>query len=352
MKSRMLILFLSIQLIFVNLSYSQQTAEKSLEETTALFQKQDPLSLRLNFSIKDVKRNTNDSTYIQSTLAYKNEDSLWKSLKIKLRARGNYRRENCYYVPLKLKIKKSISKGTLFEGNKKLKVVLPCLIAKNNDDYVLKEYLAYRLYALISPYHYKTRLVNIEFIEDKGQRTKEHQLMGFLIEDLDKIAERHDGRDLGRIVHPLQQDAITSLQNDYFQYLIANTDFSTKQQHNEKLLFINNKYICIPFDFDMSGLVNAEYAMVSNIQNLSGNITGVTDRIYKGYKRDEVLMQKVRQDFLNHKTEMLKAVDDLREYFQDTTQFEKAKEFVIDFFEILESDKKFQKNIVGRVRTR
>ena len=354
MKNRKFILFLLIHLIFVHFTYSQQnSSKKNSKKNTALFlDKQHPLSIQLKFSIKNIKKNTNDSTYVASTLFYKNEDVLWDSIKIKMRARGNHRRENCYYVPLKLKLKKASIKGTLFEGNKKLKLVLPCLPGKNNNDFVIKEYLAYQLYEIISPFHFKTKLVNIDFVEERGQRLKKQELKGILIEDIDKVAKRLGGRQYKIFVHPLENDAIASIQNNLFQFLIGNTDFSTRSQHNQKLLFIDKKFICIPYDFDMSGLVNPNYAAVSGIDNLPIKITEVTQRAFKGYKRDELLLQKVRQEFKSHKIEMFNTVDNLKELFNDPKQFVKAKQFMVGFFEILESDKKFDKNIVNRTRTK
>jgi hypothetical protein len=353
MKNRKLILFLLIHLIIVHFTYSQQNiSKKNFKETSALFKEQHPLSIQLKLSIKNINKNTNDSTYVSSKLFYKNKDVLWDSIKIKIRARGNHRRKTCYYVPLKLKLKKSSIKGTLFEGNKKLKLVLPCFLGKTSNDLVMKEYLAYKLYEIISPFHFKTRLVNIEFIEEKGQRLKKQELKGILLEDIDKVANRLNGREYKKFVHPLENDAITSIQNNLFQFLIGNTDFSTRSQHNQKLLFINKKFICIPYDFDMSGLVNANYAAVSGIENMPIKITNVTQRLYKGYKRDELLLQKVRQEFISHKIQMFNTIENLRELFNEPKQYLKAKQFIVDFFEILESDKKFNKKIMSRTRTK
>ena len=39
-----------------------------------LFEEQTTLSLKLKYSNKDLKRDTNDSTYIKSELSYQNED--------------------------------------------------------------------------------------------------------------------------------------------------------------------------------------------------------------------------------------------------------------------------------------
>ncbi len=47
--------------------------------------------------------------------------------------------------------------------------------------------MAYRLYELISPYHYNVRLLDIDFTEPKGGKVKSYKLKGFFIEDIDKL---------------------------------------------------------------------------------------------------------------------------------------------------------------------
>lgn len=354
MKNRKHILFILIHLIIVHFIYPQQEVNKKnfKETSTLLFDDQHPLSIQLKLSVKNIKKNTNDSTYVSSILYYKNEGVFWDSLKIKMRARGNHRRETCYYAPLKLKIKKSLNKGTLFEGNKKLKLVLPCLPGKTNNDLVIKEYLAYKLYEIVSPFHFKTRLVNIDLIESKGQRLKKQELKGIFIEDIDKVAKRVDGRVYKKYIHALENDAVASIQNNLFQFLIGNTDFSIRTQHNQKLLFVEKKFISVPYDFDMSGLVNPNYAAVSGIDNLPRKITKVTQRIYKGYKRDRLLLQQVRQEFITHKSQIFMTIDNLKEVFSDPKQYLKAKEYIAGFFEIIESDEKFNEIIISRIRTK
>jgi hypothetical protein len=253
---------------------------------------------------------------------------------------------------LKLKLKKSITKGTLFEGNKHLKLVLPCLSGKNGHDYIIKEFMAYKIFEIISPYYFKTRLANIEFIRKRGQQTKKYDLQGILIEDIDNVAKRLNARKYKKFVHPFQQNARASIQNHFFQYLIGNTDFSTRWQHNEKLLFIDKRFVCIPFDFDMSGLVDANYAVVSGIQNMPIKISRVTQRLYKGYKRDELLLQEVRHDYINHKMQILETADNLKSLFNNPKNFLKARQFILGFFDILENDKKFNTYIVSRTRTK
>jgi len=103
----------------------------------------------MSYSQKDLRKLTNDSIYMDNMLVYDAGEGNWRQIDVKIRVRGNYRLKNCYYPPVKLKIKKSDAQGTLFEGNKKLKLVMPCQMQKSNNDLVLKEYLAYKFFEVI-----------------------------------------------------------------------------------------------------------------------------------------------------------------------------------------------------------
>ena len=115
-------------LTLFGLSTLNLIAQKS--DVTELFREQKVLDTKLRVSIKDIKKKTNDSTYLPSALYIKNENGQWDSVKIGVRARGIYRRKNCYFSPIRIKVNKSDAKGTLVEGNKSLKLVMPCM---NND---------------------------------------------------------------------------------------------------------------------------------------------------------------------------------------------------------------------------
>ena len=345
--SMMLLLFLDYD------SYSQDIVKSDQDiKGSELFMNQQILPIKLSYSNKDIKKNTNDSTYIRSDLSFQLADGSWENFDVKLRARGNNRLKNCYYAPIKIKIKKSRASGTLFEGHKKLKLVLPCLRQKDNNDNIVKEYMAYKLYEIISSYHYKTRLVSIDFTEVSGNKTKNHKLVGFLIEDIKKIAKRNEGQIIERSIHPLSMDNICCLQNDFFQFMIGNTDFSVAYQHNEKLLFIGKKIFPVPFDFDMSGLVNASYATIPSVKGKALNITEVTQRLYRGFKRDEAFYQKVRKEFLDNKMEMLESIDRLELHFDDPKEFSTAKNYIASFFEVMVSDQKFNEYILKKARTK
>ncbi len=353
MENKKLYLLLFAWFFLSNLTLAQNTdLSKQEKQPAKLFRTEQTLSIKWTYSSKDIKQKTNDSTYIESKISYKKEDGSWESMEIELRARGNFRRANCYFTPLKLKIKKSNAKGTVFKGNKKLKLVLPCRTEKNNNDKLIKEYLAYKLYELISPYHFKTRLVDIDFTELRGKKTKSHALKGILVEDDKNIAERFNGNVLDINVHPLSQNDECSVRNDFFQFLIGNTDYSTAYQHNQKLLFIDKKIMPVPYDFDMSGLVDASYSVVSKIQNNELAITKVTQRLYRGFKRDEAIYKTVRNEFLKNESKLLGVVHDMEPFFSEPKEFESALKYVNSFYKIISDDKKFQKSILDRARTK
>jgi hypothetical protein len=340
-----------INIFLFNYTYSQDSLKsKPSKMVSAIFLEDQILPIKLSYSIKDIKKNTNDTTYINSTLTFQSKADSWQTIPIELRARGNYRLKNCYFPPLKIKLKKSDTKNTIFEGNKTLKFVLPCLIQSDNDDNVIKEYLAYKLFEIISPYHFKTRLIDVALEELKGKKTREHEIKGFLIEDDKTLAKRLDGKVYDRFMHPLNHEALFSIRNAFFQFMIGNTDFSQAYQHNMKVVYIDKEMIPIPYDFDMSGFVNCSYAVVSQIQGESLGMTSVTQRKYRGFKRDFALFEQVRKEYLSNKLKMLAILDTNKSYFKDSKEFSTAREYVLSFFDILSSDDKFKYEILNNAR--
>ncbi len=301
--------------------------------------------------MKFLKRETNDSTYLEGTLRFSQDALSRDSIDLRVRARGDFRRSQCYFAPLKLEFRKPDIEGTLFEGHDELKLVLPCLIGAASDDYVLKEYLAYKLFEVVSPYYYRTRLVRMDYTELKGnRRERDHQLMGFVIEDHGALANRLHGKRIRRNLPPQMQDPEASIRNNLFQYAIGNTDFSLRLQHNQRLYYIDEKYVSIPYDFDMSGLVNAPYATVSNIQTLDVQLSDVTERAYKGYAREAALVERVRRQFLEARPGMMHQLQILEPYFKDPRQYREAEDYLQGFFEILGDDRKFEREILSRMR--
>jgi hypothetical protein len=297
-----------------------------------------------------MNKKTNDSTFIDTTMEFSHEGK-WSSIDVNLRARGNFRRNECYFPPIKMKIKKDQYKETIFDGNKTMKLVLPCKIESENNDNIIQEFIAYKIYEQISPYHFKTRRVNIDFTEPKGKKkVKTFKLKGFLIEDDKRVSQRHESRVFERFVHPMAMDHLTSVHNAFFQYLLGNTDFSVAYQHNGKLMYseAEKKIIPLPYDFDMTGWVNPSYATV----NTTLGINSVQDRKYRGFKREQQYFDQVRKEFLDKKSSLMEMVASFESEFSDPKEYKNMFDFMGDFYETMEDDGKFQKSIVDESRTK
>ena len=344
---------LLIALFFFSISASlkAQEANSNDQKTTKLFRETEPLSISMRYSNRDLLKETDDSTFLKTKLAYLIQDDQWDSLTVRLRARGNWRRNNCFLAPVKMEIQKKQSKNTLFDGNEELKLVLPCRNTDDGSDYIIKEFLAYKLYELLTPYHFKTRMLNIDYSDVKKSKDKPYQLLGFIIEDIREVAKRNGGKNLKKTVHPTQQDDYTTIQNDLFQFLIGNTDFSTTYQHNEKMMLVEGKKaIPVPYDFDMSGFVDANYAVVSQVRGEQLNITDVKERIYRGFRRDTEVFEKVRQDYLAKKDAFLAAIDATEEEFINAKNFVHIRSYLLEFYDILEDDERFKNLILDKAR--
>ena len=92
----------------------------------SLFSSRAPLDISLKISINSIKDSKKDSVYLTHMLSFRQAPGPYDSIKVDLKGRGNFRMRECYFPPLWIKIKSADAKGTVFEGNKKLKLVLPC----------------------------------------------------------------------------------------------------------------------------------------------------------------------------------------------------------------------------------
>ena len=322
----------------------------SQELPDPLFNTQSPLDIAIHISIKQIKKSNGDSSWVSDKLYYHNAAGLNDSIKVDLKSRGHFRLTDCYYPPLWMKIDKNAAKGTVFDGNKKLKLVLPCDNHKGHDALVLKEYLCYKLCEMITPYAFRTRLVNVDLTEQREKQNKNYRLKGILIEDLDKAAKRFDAKAEKANIAPHALHDTSALRFYMFQLLIANTDWSTTAQHNAKLIHQRNgNYIPLAYDFDMSGVVNAPYSFVALAGETVLPIENVKERLYRGYCRTAGVTQFVRNELLA-KEALLLSLPDLLKGDLEAKEIKELRAYLHDFFDILRDDFLFRINILDKCR--
>jgi len=245
------------------------------------------LDITLKFDIKSYQREKMKGEYLPVQLTYHVNDTLDINKKVRVKARGEFRRKYCVLPPFWLNINKAKVGNKFLEGTKKIKIVTQCKDSKQYEQYVFKEYLAYKIYNEISPYSLRVRLVRMKYI-DTGRKNKENSSWAFMIEPEEMMAER-----LG--VTSVKSDAVSMRYTDtlmmdvvaLYMYMIGNADYSVAGRHNLKLIRrpdpIRPLPVPVPYDFDYAGIVNAFYAVPGD--NLG--LTSVTERYYLGPCRDD-----------------------------------------------------------------
>jgi hypothetical protein len=212
-----------------------------------------------------------------------------QTLPVRLSPRGITRRASdiCQFPPLRVDFVSSPATGP-FAGQKSLKLVTHCRPAPQHQQHVLLEHATYRLYNLLTPVSFRTRLVTATYSSPQGRPIVTRA--GFFIEDLDDLARRNNLRKVreGERVPLGRISVFDGGRFSLFEYFIANLDWSMRAGprgepccHNARLVqpASGGAYIPVPYDFDFSGLVGTPYARPP--ADLS--ISSVRTRLYRGY---------------------------------------------------------------------
>jgi hypothetical protein len=202
---------------------------------------------------------------------------------IQLEIRGHMRHDYCYVPPLKVIFKKD--KPSVLSSLKSLKLVNECKISKEYDQYLLKEFIIYKIYNLLTDLSFRARFLNVTFQDSSGKKKPitEH---AFLLEDIKEVAKRNNCAEWRRgnlVTEATDRKQMTMVA--LFEFMIGNTDWAVPVNHNTKLIYSLKdsllRPMVVPYDFDYAGLVNTEYA----VPDERLGIENVRQRMYRGYPR-------------------------------------------------------------------
>jgi len=114
-----------------------------------------------------------------------------QTFEVVMRARGHSRRSlgYCRFPPILLKFDKKAARGTLFDDQKRLKLTTYCRSDPDYEQRIVVEYLAYRLYNLLTPMSFRVRAAEVTY--RTSETDKGVTRFGFLIEDIEDVAERN-----------------------------------------------------------------------------------------------------------------------------------------------------------------
>ncbi|WP_143732081.1 hypothetical protein [Pontibacter lucknowensis] len=325
-------------LVFLLLGWQPARAqEKPLFEDEAVLQ----FKLVADFQ-KLLKDRGDDRKYHAATLFYQDAAGGEISLPLRVMVRGNRRRDVtvCRFPPLMLNlIRKKMPAGTVFEGQNKLKLVTHCV----GEEYVLREYLVYKVYNLLAEESFRVRLCQVTYEDSLGKRKPEVRY-AFLIEDDKSMASRLDMKLIPskmRISMDLV-DPKAMARLALFQYMIGNTDWSVPYRHNIDLLAPDSlsEPIPVPFDFDYAGIVGAPYAAPPP----ELGIKSVKQRLYRAYTFPDNIHREMVNTFNAYRTPIYAVYRQCEPLSKSGLR--QSLKYLDSFYAIINHPRKFDREIV------
>ena len=320
-------------------------SQDSYDSKFPLFASDEPIKVTIYLDIKKTKNDVSDDPqYHEGKLVLYNSDADSTELDVKIKPRGHSRRvfDFCTFPPIKVNFKKKQVAGTVFDGQDKLKLVAYCRDMDQYEEFVLKEYLIYKMYNLFTTYSFKVRLAEVTYkdLDGKGKVVTRY---GFFIEDEDMLAKRNGGTITESLMSNHDRcDRSTLDQLTVFQYMIGNTDWwiAKPKIHNIKLIATDEgSVVPVPYDFDYSGAVSAKYAVPHD----DLPIQSVRERYFRGYCRFAGTYEEVVDGFNDRKEliyELLRSFERLPE-----KQAELVIKYLEGFYKEVNNPKTLQRNI-------
>lgn len=317
-----------------------------------LFESNSLITIDIVANLKELFRDVNpdNAKHHDGYMSYIDSEGNNTNVRIKLKTRGIFRRsrQNCNTPPLSIKFVDENLDKTIFSQIEKLKLVNTCNRNRESfQQFIFKEYLAYRLYNLFTDFSFKVRMVKIVYI-DINNTFAPFESYGFFIEDMESLKRRTGTKSLKTL--GIVQEGVDRNKMDitsFFQFMIGNTDWSVPRQHNIKLLIKDSVLtpIALPYDFDFCGFVNPPYTKPPEIIP----IKNVTERYYRGFCRSQRELEPTLNIF-NDKKDLVYGLINA-----DTLLNKKHKEWVIryidEFYSILNNPKRVKAEFIDNCRT-
>jgi len=326
-------------------------------ETKPLFADDAVISLKIIAPFSELVRKAPYSTDSYPATLILGGDEAQESHAIILSARGKSRRDKklCKFPPLRVEFKDKPGDESLFDGQKRLKLVTHCRRSSAYEQYYVKEYAAYKLLNAMTPLSLNVRMAKIEYVKERNGKTLDRRF-GFFIEDIDHAAKRNGMKELeAGDVAVEQLDPSAAGTYAVFQYMIGNLDWSMRYApedddccHNTKLMGENDEamlgIVPVPYDFDYSGLVNASYAVPPE----SVNVRSVKTRQYRGFCIHNSEARMAATQIYVNKAKYFELIDAI-EPLDDRTK-RGALRYLESFFQDISSAESIEKNLFSRCR--
>lgn len=308
-------------------------------EVKSLFDSDDLLNLTLRGDVRKLLNDRSQNPKNHSlVLSYISDDSSEINIPVEMKTRGHFRKQKgvCTYPPLQIQFPGNGPQlSTIFREQKKLKLVMPC----SGQDYIVREWLVYKIYNLVTPLSFRARLVKVS-LEDEKIKKLPAPFYGILLEEESQVAKRNKATAIEEKLKPQQTLPGTFLPMAVFEYLVGNTDWSVDFLQNIKLLRLDSVSmpVTVPYDFDHAGIVDAPYALPAE-QLL---MTSVRERRYRGYCVEDLSVFNDVIALFNRLKEDIYSLYNNCPYL-DSKSLKYSVQYLDAFYEIINNPKAWQK---------
>ncbi len=307
----------------------------AIDSIPPLFGSHELLELTLEADFDQLRRDrSQESEYRPARISFGQSDGSVLTLDIQVRTRGEFRlrRDVCNFPPLRVNFRKREVEHTLFADQDKLKLVGHCQDRRDEyEQYVLREYLAYRVYSMFTELSFRVRLARITYVQegDADSLTK----FAFFIEHEDQMAARNGAMVVDSLnIHQSDLDEGQGTLLSIFQYFIGNTDWKASAAHNvEFVVRAGDPFpLAVPYDFDWSGAVDAAYA----VPDRDLGTKSVTQRFLISPCRTEYDLSHVLNSFRERKDAIYALYSGLEAFSE--LSLKHSLEYFDEFYRILE----------------
>jgi len=313
------------------------------------FEEESIVNATLEMDLKDLLAKKAKERYLPGKMTLTLKDGPSITEKITATVRGNFRRETCYMPGLTVNFKAD-SNSSLAKF-KTMKISNGCSSGEDAGQLVIKEYLVYKIYNVLTDMSLRVRLMNISFKDLAGKR-KPYTQYAFMIEDVDDMAKRNKMVEVEGTTYNTEQtnrDQMTLV--TLFEYLIGNTDWSVPAYHNVKLIGPKDNQNVRPFvvayDFDICGFVDPPYATID--EKLQEQISTVRERLNRGFPRTMEEL-KIAVKLFNDKKEKIIGLIKNNEQL-NSKEKSRTIDYVEDFYKTINNDRELNKIFVAGGRT-
>ena len=315
-----------------------------------LFQNQEALDVTISGPLTTLVRERAKDNYLRGQFSFTDTDGSKETFDLRMRTRGNFRHKECDYPPILLNFKKSQVRGTLFDGQNKLKLVIHCRKSSRYEQTVLREYLAYRLLSALTDLSFRVRLLRVSYVNEERDGSGQ-QRYAFLIEHKRRFSER-----VGLDSLAVERTTVSSLRPDQlnlasvFAFMIGNTDFSpiagppgSACCHNFVLFGDGDEPILpVAYDFDQSGFVDAPYAQ----PNHRFGIRSVRQRVYRGRCANNEYLPESIEKFQDARDDLYTLVME-QEGLEDRVRKDLVR-YMDAFYDIIDDPRQVKRQLIDK----